>query len=337
MFTRRLSVPDSCVIHGCDPCGTADRPNIYAQNLVLGYSFFTNLKCEYTVLCMALRRFAKQITVAVIFFVLLGGLTALLYKATRPEPSCFDGVRGQNEEGIDCGGVCAVACAREPAYKELSAGSAILVPTTESFYDAVADVENKNLDFGASSFNYEFVLLDSASSVVASRSGSSYVLPGEKKFIVEQRLGGAAGVAKVEFRVSGIVWEEVYEYPRIELTIRDRNFSVLPDGASRASGVVVNRTGFDFSQVDVAIVVRDAAGAILGAAKTDAQIIRDGEQRYFETRWPTSFENRVTRVEMEAKTNVFLNANFLERHGIRRPERFQEEVPAMPQERRFRR
>lgn len=277
---------------------------------------------------MSLRRFTKQLVVAGVFFAFLGGLAALLYLATRPAPSCFDGLQNQNEEGADCGGVCQLACRKEPRFTELLPGSTMLFATGENSYDVAAEVENRNLDFGASSFQYEFTLFDSASSVIAARQGESYILPGERKLLVEQRLGASRPARWAALKISAISWTEVKIFPTLELVIRDKSLTALPDGTSRASALVLNQSGANLRQIDLTVVLRDDPGKVLAVGKTDVQIIRDTEQRYFELRWPSAFKN-VAKVEMAAHTNVFLNANFLKRYGIEHVEPFQKEVPSV--------
>ena len=51
-------------------------------------------------------RLAKQIIIAIIFFLILAGFGFLVYWNILPNPSCFDNIQNQNEEGIDCGGPC---------------------------------------------------------------------------------------------------------------------------------------------------------------------------------------------------------------------------------------
>jgi hypothetical protein len=52
----------------------------------------------------------------VLYFVLVYCLTSCLEEQTNPlvVGSCTDKIKNQNEEGVDCGGICG-ACAKEPA------------------------------------------------------------------------------------------------------------------------------------------------------------------------------------------------------------------------------
>ena len=44
----------------------------------------------------------------------------------KPEETCFDGIKNQNEEGIDCGGVCK-PCVELPAPKKVPLMKAFLI------------------------------------------------------------------------------------------------------------------------------------------------------------------------------------------------------------------
>src|ERR1051325_1546720 len=76
---------------------------------------------------------------------------------TAPAPSCTNGIRDQGEEGIDCGGPCAISCAIlklnpirviDGPYVFSAGGKTVLL----------AEAYNPNSDYGASVANYEFDL-----------------------------------------------------------------------------------------------------------------------------------------------------------------------------------
>lgn len=278
---------------------------------------------------MALRRFTKQFFFGTLFLAVLFGVSVWVWHATRPKPSCFDGVQNQNEQGVDCGGVCALACKKEPAYKAVTVRSTQLLAVGEHIYDVIGEVENENSDFGTPSFAYEFALLDATGTVIMSRQGTSYLMPRERRFMIEQRMETNREAARAMLKTGGTTWIEVAEFPPINLTIRDRTLEPLMENNVRvgthASGVIVNRTGFDFEQVDVTALVKDENGTLLGVGATDVRILRDGEQRAFEIRWPLLFST-AAKVEMDASTNVLANENFLSRYR-KSQERFQQEVP----------
>ncbi len=281
---------------------------------------------------MRLYRFTKQLIIATIFLIVVLGVSVWIWRVTRPQPTCFDVVKNQNEEGVDCGGVCAIACRKEPMYKALGVVQMRFFKVSDSAYDVLGEVENRNVDFGSPSFGYEFSLLDERGEVLASRSGASYILPQEKKRIGEQRLETSKPPASLRLTVFDEEWIEVNEFASANLYIRSKEFSPIDERASfagyKASGVVVNQTGFDFGQVDIVVVLKDDFDKELGVGVTDMRTLQNGDQRFFEVRWPHLLGD-VSRFDMDAYTNLLANENFLVRYGKNR-ERFQEERPLAP-------
>ncbi len=104
-------------------------------------------------------RIRKQITIvaiAVLFFVIAG---AWLYFVLKSEPTCFDGIKNQDEEEIDCGGKvcpsCEIKTTNQPEVfwvKAISSGG--------DFYDLVAKIRNPNPNFGAAEMKYYFEIKD---------------------------------------------------------------------------------------------------------------------------------------------------------------------------------
>ncbi|MDO8558226.1 MAG: FxLYD domain-containing protein [bacterium] len=277
----------------------------------------------------AFRRFYKQIIIATIFLIVVLGVSFWVWRVTRPQPTCSDGIKNQNEQDIDCGGICALACMKEPMYGAVSLLRTQFFKVSESAYDVIGEVENKNIDFGSPSFGYEFALLDAEGEVLASRKGTSYILPREKKRIGEQRLETSKPVASVRLTMFDEVWIEVNEFASANLYVRNKEFSPVFERSSpagyKASGVVVNQTGFDFGQVDIVVVLKDDSGKELAIGVTEMRTLKNGDQRFFEVRWPYPLSD-VSRFDVDAYTNLLANENFLVRYGKNR-ERFQEEVP----------
>ena len=55
-------------------------------------------------------RFKKQSSYLILAAAVAALAVYLIYLGVKPASSCFDAKKNQNEEGIDCGGVCVIAC-----------------------------------------------------------------------------------------------------------------------------------------------------------------------------------------------------------------------------------
>jgi hypothetical protein len=283
---------------------------------------------------MIFGRFFKQIIIGSLFLLLVAGVSFWIWYVVQPKPTCYDGMQNQNETGIDCGGICAVACEKEPAFKEVSVDYAKFFEVAPYTYDVLGEVRNGNPDFGSPSFRYEFTLLDATGTVLAARQGDSYILPSEKKLIAAQRLEtGGKNAVSAKLVISDNQWIELDEFSSIALSVRNSSFGPAA-GGYKASGVVVNDTGYDFEEIDVIVVLLDKDNNAIGAAPSVMNALRDKQQRSFETSWPINFDNRVVHIILEANTNLLANNNFLTRYGLSR-QRYQQEIPVLPGDRKL--
>lgn len=253
----------------------------------------------------------KQIIIGSIFIgslllILTGGF--LLFSGGE---SCFDGIQNQEEEGIDCGGVCAAGC--------VVTGESLQVLWARSFqsgegvYDLAAKIQNPNPEIGAGSFDYEFKVYGAGGKIIATRAGSSYILPGESRYIVEPVLRFDAAPVRTSFSVSEPVWAKS-KLGTIELAVKNRDYKVSAPGSitfSEATGTVVNNSDFDFDKTEVLVVLLDKRGNALAVNKTEIRALKAKEERFFKVSWFSPVAGEAAGYDMQAITNIFLSENIL--------------------------
>lgn len=116
--------------------------------------------------------------VVAVLVVVLGFV--FFYKA----PTCIDGKMNQNEEGVDCGGVCVKVC-EAPAISAVWARS---VKVADGVYHAVAMIRNPSTNAGTTNLPYTFYLYDADNILVAQRSGVMVLDPGETVPLLETNI-----------------------------------------------------------------------------------------------------------------------------------------------------
>lgn len=254
--------------------------------------------------------FKKQLIISlvylVIFTVIAGGGYLIFYSPA----TCFDQKQNQGEEGVDCGGPCAVC------QEELSKPAILwtkVFPVEENLYDLAAEIENKNINYGTGVLTYTFKIYDSQNNLILEKRGRSYVMPREKKYIVEAvSLAKIPGRAVLEF--SDIQWQKFKSVEELKLPIFEQSLDMRgKNGYSvYAQGTVYNQTRFDLSTIDINVVVYDQKNNPVAVNKTQKNTVKSGEGRFFEVGWPKSFSGSGTlRAEMRAYTNIFADENII--------------------------
>lgn len=267
------------------------------------------------------QRIKKQFKIALvylaIFLIIVGGI---YLKILLSQPTCSDGIQNQGETGIDCGGPCLPCPWQLQEDLEVIFTKAIL--TQGDYLDLMAKINNPNRNFGAKSFSYVFELYDSQDSLILSRQGTSYILPGEIGYVIAQKVLVESKVFDIELKIINVDWEGLIEYEEPELLIKKLEFQQSED-FSKAYGTLENRSNYDFGEIDIWAILFDEKSNILAVGKTDIRTVLSRENRYFEISWFFPMEDRIDKVDVMAKTNVFLDENFMKRYEGEK-EKFQE-------------
>lgn len=250
------------------------------------------------------QRKTKQIIIAGVYGLLIFLVAYLIYGFFKPEETCFDGARNQNEEEIDCGGVCR-ACERLEALsleiKEIGSTRS----GREGFLDGYARIENPNSSLGGEKINYEFKVLDREGNQIGNRQGASFILPQESKYILENNIPGGGEGGKIEFKIIGTDWVKFdSSFHNPELDVINKNIiSEFPQ--SSAGGLIRNRSPFDFSLIGIKVILKDGEGRVRLTNTTEMRTVKSGEEREFKAIWPGKLPEEVVRMEVETEVNIF--------------------------------
>jgi len=272
---------------------------------------------------MVNRRAFKQIIIALVFFLILCGVGFLIYYYVQPEPSCFDNIQNQEEKEVDCGGPC-IPC-ELMHIKDIEVLWTEKILAQENLYDLVAQIKNPNQNYGSGDLSYKFEFYDSSSNLLGECSGSSFILPNQTKYLIHSKVNSSGQITQIKFSLSKVEWEKLEDYQPPKLVIQQKEYRLLEDdqpGISQARAVLVNKTNFDFEEIDIDILLFGSYRQLLGLNTTEIRTLLAGQERDFIATWFREIGEQVSFVEIEAETNIFDLDNYLPATG--RQEKFQE-------------
>lgn len=257
-------------------------------------------------------RHVKQLIYGIFYLALWAGLIGGIYALQKPIPTCFDGKQNQKETGIDCGGVCAKVCIPAAIAPLAQSGDPKLIllsipsssPAVAPRVSIVAKIQNNNLDFGASSFEYVFKVYDQGGAEIASFPGRSFIYPGETNkhlVLLNEALSAGSNPATVGLTMQNPLWTPIARFPRPELRIQTAN-TAEANGNLVTQGTLVNQDSIDFSTVYLTAVYYDPNGAVLGVSGTERNNVTAGESREF-----AMFHPLIPNAAPE-RTQVFITA-----------------------------
>ncbi len=260
-------------------------------------------------------RSQKQLIIGLVLILILSGVGYGIYSGLVTKSSCTDGTKNGKEEGLDCGALaCGKAC--EPAIMPINIISSQFFKTDSGDYDFVARLSNPNVSYGASRVEYS---LDSFN-----YRGATYILPGQTgqtKWLVLTSLKSSQEVTDTKLIINNAQWEKL-DMPNntVSFVLRKKDYHLTQAG-SELDAVLYNDSNFDFDKIDVAVILLDDAGRIIGVNKTDIRTFVSKSERGFNVAWPFALPGNATRQEVETSTNLFENSNFIKSYGSQ--EKFQ--------------
>lgn len=267
---------------------------------------------------MTLSRGSKRLVIACIYFSSIVLLAVAAYYAFFKAPeTCFDGKQNQNEQAIDCGGVCQAVCKEDVTGIDLEIKEIVFVPGGNGQYDILGKIYNPNDEIGAVSFTYTAELRDGSGKVLATRSGTGYILPQENKYILELGFASSATPVTASLRISDIEWARFSGYQeKPSINIYQKRYGQISSGAGfgEAYGLLSNESPYDFRSIIVRVILRDASGKPLAFNATEMRTVRSHEERDFRLVWPSAFPGTVEKVEMEVDADVYHSDNFIRQY-----------------------
>ncbi len=208
------------------------------------------------------------------------------YLSHRDVPTCFDGKQNQNEEGVDCGGGCALFCkGKAQDLKVLWSKIDEIRPGT---FEVAFSVENPNVNVAAGKIPYTIALYDKNGGQVTERKGVTYAGSNEAFLIYEGKILANAGLidsAKLEFG----------DFPWTASARRQELFSVVEkklegvDTSPKLSALIRNDTTVTQEGVEVAVYISDDEGAVVGYGKTIVDSLLPGESKPVTVSWTKPF------------------------------------------------
>ncbi|MDE2021486.1 MAG: hypothetical protein KGI71_00965 [Patescibacteria group bacterium] len=228
---------------------------------------------------------------------------ATLYKT----PSCTDNIQNQGEAGIDCGGPCPYLC------------TALEQPPTVLFtqalangvgrIDAVALVENKNIDAAAQNVPYRLTLYGLDRSLLGDITGTLDLPPGATVpvYIPNAVIGpgfskgglGSQTVANafLDIAPSAPKWFTMAPNSLIVPTVSNTTLAGTVQ-APRIEAVLTNPGFTTLTNVQATVIVKDANGNVIGASRTVVPAIPAQGQTTAIFTWNYAFPGTPVSIEV---------------------------------------
>ncbi len=257
----------------------------------------------------------KRLIIIAIYASIIIILFWFFYSIIKPEETCSDGIKNQNEEEIDCGGICAKC--KKILVQEINIGEKGIVESSiQNKYDFYGLIINPNKIYGSNDFSYRVIFKDENGNVLSEVTGKNFILPSESKYIIENNIESEKKPSQIDFIVEKANWTEFEYYERPELKIINKTINEVSSGIGyvEAKGLLRNESPFDFSVIKINVILRDAENKIVALNSTEMRTVRSNEEREFKAFWPSKFPGSATYVEVQPEVNIYNSDAFAKRY-----------------------
>lgn len=251
----------------------------------------------------------RRIIIVLVVLAFLSSVTFYkLYPIIFKPALCTDLKQNGGEVGVDCGGPCNNFCAIEIKIPTLLWSRSF--PVTDTVYNAVAYVENKN-NAATKAIPYEFRLYDNNGILISRVDGVTLIPPLGRYAIVETgiKIGGPSViVARTTFEFSSrpALWEKV---PKVAERINVLTSDIKLDTSGtvpKLSATIYNPSPtVTLQNTVVAAILYDEKNNAVNTSRTIVPVLEPGAKTPIYFTWPRSLSAPIVRFELLPIIDVF--------------------------------
>lgn len=231
------------------------------------------------------------VSVFVLFFIFVIFLN-VFYQA----PTCYDSVKNGDETGVDCGGSCDILCTND------ALDPIVLWAKTFSIsgdvYNAVAYVENPNINSENQKATYQFKIYDSDNRLITTKQGETSI-PKNKKFAVFETgiilKNAKPKTTDFEFTSFGPWQKDITREPGVSL-----EYSTITSTSTTPTltGKIYNKSLQDIPEIELVVLVSDSRGNTIATSRTYADNLARNSSQDFVFTWPQPFGEDISVINI---------------------------------------
>jgi hypothetical protein len=225
------------------------------------------------------------------------------FLAHREVPTCFDGKMNQREEGIDCGGGCALVC--KGGAQDLKVLWNRIDEIRPGVFEVAFSIENPNINVSAKSVPYTLRFIGRDGVEIGQRSGITYAGPNEAFLIYEGNImTGNDTLASADLSFQEFSWI-ASEKRQEQFTVMDKELKNI-DTKPKLTALVRNDTTIPQEKVEIAAIVSDDAGETVGYGKTYIDRLLPDESKPVTFSWTKPFSYQASLESCDIPVDVML-------------------------------
>lgn len=243
----------------------------------------------------------KTTYIVSILFVLTIIVSIVLFYALKKIPTCFDGRKNGDEQGIDCGGSCTILCRAQYSDPVIVWGPRWSKVLSSGTYSFLTYAQNPNIGAGAYNVSYVLSVYDANGILLYQKPGTTYIPPNNNFVIFEDNVNLFDKVparTKLEF-TGNPAWQKI-EGNELDITAISKDL-INEDTKPKLLVTMKNSTLLPIQNIEVVAILYDADNNAIAFSRTKIDSIdKEGTTDIVFT-WPEPFTAQVVRIDIVSK------------------------------------
>lgn len=235
-------------------------------------------------------------------FFLIAIILLLVFVIDFSGATCFDDKKNQDEQGIDCGGSCTNICKFSTEELLIKWSRAFIVK--DGIYNAIAYIENPNINLEAEKIFYIFKLYDENGILIYERKGATNVPARRIIPIFEETMQTGNRIPKrTTFEFTSLPdWKKTQQNlsgQEEETILNIKNTSIKNEGGfTKLEAVLENPTLNQIQNIKVVSILFDIDGNAINSSRTIVDFIQKDSSGNVVFTWPYEFADQVSKIEI---------------------------------------
>jgi hypothetical protein len=200
------------------------------------------------------------------------------------------------------------ALAAHPAFStalDPVVGKMTIIRNPNNSYSGVVLITNPNIDLAATDIDYTVSFLNSNKQPVYTSTGTTYLLPNEKKYIVVPKVEGtSSGVASGSLSLAEVKWQKKLDIPEVKLRATEPiSKEEVNPLMFVAEGSIINDSPYQIGSARIVFLLYNDANEIIGVSQRDEFRLLPFGRRAYKQLWPGLYASQVKKVQVIPTTN----------------------------------
>lgn len=222
-------------------------------------------------------------------------LSLTLFFIFRAPANCYDGKQNQNEQGVDCGGVCQSVKVCSDQVSPLVVWWSRVFSLRPGQVYAVAVIQNRNSNLRIRSLSYDWQIVDDEDKVLATSQGETFVEAGETFVLYQPSLAVSGRAKRAYLRLAEDLAWSVGGLVKAPVKIIAESYQDTPRPLLTAQ--LTNTSAEPIRELEVSVLLLDENNNVYGASQTVIKNLSAATTRQLSFSWPESFDREPATIQ----------------------------------------